>query len=270
MLNSAKQPSQQITLLSDFGLADVYVGVMKGVIAQIAPHVSIIDLTHQIPPQNLWAGRFALMNAYPYFPTKTVHIAVVDPGVGSQRRAVAVEFPQGIVVVPDNGLVSGIGQLERPIAAVELNNPDYWRTPFPSRTFHGRDIFSPVGAYLATGVPLEKVGTSIDPQTLVQFEIPPWTETEDGLAGTVQYIDYFGNVVTNIPASVLTGKPWSVQLPELTLPQSETYSDRAPGEPVALIGSHGWLEIAVNGGNAATQLNLTYNSSLSVNWITSE
>ncbi|MDB9311641.1 SAM-dependent chlorinase/fluorinase [Spirulina sp. CS-785/01] len=266
MQNPVRQSSHQITLLSDFGLKDVYVGVMKGVIAQITPNVPVIDLTHQIPPQNVLAGRFALLNAYPYFPRPTVHIAVVDPGVGSQRRAVAVEFPQGVVVAPDNGLVSGICQFESPLAAVELNNPDYWRTLSPSRTFHGRDIFSPVGAYLATGVPLQEVGTSIDPQTLVKLDLAPVTETAEGIRGTVQYIDYFGNVITNIPAACLTGKSWSVELPQQTLPQSETYSDRTPGHPVALIGSHGWLEIAVNEGNAATQLNLTYNSSVLVRW----
>ena len=159
-----------ITLLSDFGDRDVYVGVIKGVIAQINPKVAIVDLTHQIPPQNIAAARFCLMNAYAYFPVGTVHVAVVDPGVGSRRRAIAVEFAQGFLVGPDNGIFSGVLSQSPAIAAVELTNLNYWRTPKPSKTFHGRDIFAPVGANLASGVPLKQLGQEIDPATLVQSE----------------------------------------------------------------------------------------------------
>ena len=157
-----------ITLLTDFGDRDIYVGVMKGAIAKINPQLKIIDLTHQIPPQNLLAARFALSNAYPYFPSGTVHIAVVDPGVGSSRRGVAVELKGGYVVCPDNGLCSGI--LDGAIAAVELNNSQYWRVSDPSYTFHGRDIFAPVGAHLANGVSLEELGREIDLASLVKLK----------------------------------------------------------------------------------------------------
>ena len=288
-----------ITLLSDFGLSDVYVGVMKGVIAQINPRLTVIDLTHEIPPQNLAAARFNLMNAYLYFPLGTVHVAVVDPGVGSHRRGIALQIDAGFLVGPDNGLFSGVLHQTRVLAAIELTNPKYWRTPIPSTTFHGRDIFAPVGAHLASGVPLEKMGEGIDPETLVQLAIPPHTPTASGVVGCIQYIDHFGNLVTNIPGAEVRGKSWSVvvgdsptqmlrdrvqpighvseaarsanseaeatlgasalrQSADRTIPSSKTYSDRPLGEVVALIGSHGWVEIAVNGGNAQQVLQMDW------------
>ncbi|MHC5725640.1 MAG: SAM-dependent chlorinase/fluorinase, partial [Nostoc sp.] len=150
---SKNQIDQQplVTLLSDFGDRDVYVGIMKGIIAQINRRLTVVDLTHQIPPQDIAAARFCLMNAYPYFPVGTVHVAVVDPGVGSKRRAIAVEFAQGFLVGPDNGIFSGVLSQSPAIAAVELTNLNYRRTPQPSKTFHGRDIFAPIAANLASG-----------------------------------------------------------------------------------------------------------------------
>ena len=172
-----KQP-HVLTLLTDFGLSDCYVGVMKGVIAQVNASLNVIDLTHQIPPQNVALARFALMTAFPYFPVGTVHVAVVDPGVGGTRRAIALAVgedaaqPSGFLVGPDNGLFSGVLTTYPAIAAVELTEPQYWRSPTPSATFHGRDIFAPVGAYLANGVPLNEVGQSIAPETLVSLDVP--------------------------------------------------------------------------------------------------
>ncbi|MCY7320267.1 MAG: SAM-dependent chlorinase/fluorinase, partial [Phormidesmis sp. CAN_BIN36] len=130
-----------LTLLSDFGLSDVYVAVMKGAIAQINSALTVIDLTHQVLPQDIATARFHLMNAYPYFPAGTVHVAVVDPGVGSLRRAIAIQLESGFLVAPDNGLVSGVLSQNSAIAAVELTNPFYWRTASPSTTFHGRGGF---------------------------------------------------------------------------------------------------------------------------------
>lgn len=245
-----------LTLLSDFGLRDVYVGVMKGAIAQINPTLTVVDLTHQVPPQNIAAGRFCLMNAYPYFPGGTVHVAVVDPGVGSQRRAIAVELANGFLVGPDNGLFSGVLSQSPARAAVELTNPEYWRTSHPAATFHGRDIFAPVGAHIASGVSLDKLGRAIDSATLVQLALPERTQTETGVSGCIQYIDSFGNLVTNIPAAYLQGKTWSVTVNELTIPATSTYSDSSVGSAIALIGSHGWVEIAVSCGNAQSQLQL--------------
>jgi len=261
-----------ITLLSDFGLSDVYVGVMKGVIAQINPVLTVVDLTHQIPPQNIAAARFSLMNAYPYFPTGTVHIAVVDPGVGSHRRGIALQLDTGFLVGPDNGLFSGVLNQNPVVEAVELTNPKYWRTPTPSTTFHGRDIFASAGAHLASGIPLVQLGEVIDPETLVQLAIPERTPTATGVAGCIQYIDHFGNLITNIPAADVQGKTWSVAvgdsptetLRERIIPGSQTYSDRPLGEVVALVGSHGWVEIAVNGGSAQSELQMDWGTVVEV------
>ncbi|MCA1993410.1 MAG: SAM-dependent chlorinase/fluorinase [Coleofasciculus sp. S288] len=253
-----------VTLLSDFGLSDVYVGVMKGVIAQINPTLTVVDLTHQIPPQSIAVARFNLMNAYPYFPAGTVHVAVVDPGVGSQRRAIALQLNAGFLVGPDNGLFSGVLSQNSVVAAVELTNPKYWRTRTPSTTFHGRDIFAAIGAHLATGVPLEQLGEVIDSSTLVELAIPEPTATATGIAGCIQYVDHFGNLMTNIAAADVRGKTWSVVVSDLIIPASQTYSDRSLGDIVALIGSHGWVEIAVNGGSAQFELQLDLEASVQV------
>ncbi|MBW4576700.1 MAG: S-adenosyl-l-methionine hydroxide adenosyltransferase family protein [Aphanothece sp. CMT-3BRIN-NPC111] len=255
-----------ITLLSDFGLSDVYVGVMKGAIAQINPALHAIDLTHQIPPQNIAAGRFCLMNAYPYFPYGTVHIAVVDPGVGSNRRAIAIQLSGGYLVGPDNGLFGGVLSDSPAVAAVELTNPSYWLPSTTSSTFHGRDIFAPVGAYLASGVPLEQLGRAIDPTTLVKLSIPECTKTNAGVVGCIQYIDRFGNLITNIPGSEIEGKTWSVAVAELFIRGSQTYSDSELGGFVALIGSHGWVEIAINSGNAQSQLQLEWGAKVELRY----
>lgn len=318
--------NQIITLLTDFGLKDIYVGVMKGVISQINPQSQIIDLSHEIPPQNVAAGRFCLMNAVSYFPKGTIHIAVVDPGVGTQRRAIAIQFPGGYLVGPDNGLFSGIleqfeqrssvdldtdkliqnnsSQLQPlEILAVELTNSNYWQTSQPSTTFHGRDIFSAVGAHLASGVPLKQLGTTIDPKTLVKLSFPPCQFKDLAIEGSIQYIDGFGNLVTNIPGEAVTDKKWYVTLPNLKkklkkidkmtsrqnkkkknkkyskkhlpfdrntskisclIPQGQTYGDVAFGQLIALVGSHGWVEIAINSGNAQQQLKLDWGATVQV------
>lgn len=256
-----------LALLSDFGLSDPYVGMLKGVIAQINLHLTVIDLTHQVPPQNVAFARFALMTAYPYLPPGTVYVAVVDPGVGSHRRAIAVAvgtnstLPSGFLVGPDNGLFSGVLSQNPVIAAVELTNPQYWRTPEPSQTFHGRDIFAPVGAHLASGRGLSDVGRAIAPETLVSLNPPPIRveELDDGatrITGTIQATDHFGNLITNIPAAQVLAKEWGVTVNDIEIPGQQTYSDSSPEDLLALVGSHGWVEIAVNRGNAQERLRL--------------
>lgn len=252
--NCLKQPL--VTLLSDFGDRDVYVAVMKGVIAQINPNLGVVDLTHQIPPQNIAAARFCLMNAYPYFGEGTVHIAVVDPGVGSRRRAIAVKCAGWFLVGPDNGIFSGVLAQNPAITVVDLTNSQYWRTPKPSKTFHGRDIFAPVGAHLASGVSLQQLGDEIDPASLVQMNLENCTQTKTGWSGYIQYIDYFGNLVSNIPGDYTQGKKWCVQVGGVIIPGCNTYSEVQTGEALALIGSHGWVEIAINSGNAQSQLQI--------------
>ncbi|MEH2358517.1 SAM hydrolase/SAM-dependent halogenase family protein [Nostoc sp.] len=253
-----------VTLLSDFSDRNVYVGIIKGVIAQINPRLTVVDLTHQIPPQDIAAARFCLMNAYPYFPVGTVHVAIVDPGVGSKRRVIAVEFAQGFLVGPDNGIFSGVLSQSPATCAVELTNLNYWRTPQPSKTFHGRDIFAPVGASLASGVLLKQLGQEIDPASLVKLDVGECKQTSTGVVGCIQYIDHFGNLVSNIPGSYVQGKTWYVQAALLSIRGCETYSDVEVGEAIALVGSHGWVEIAINSGNAHLQLQLGSQETLQV------
>lgn len=253
-----------ITLLTDFGLNDVYVGVIKGVIAQINPSLPIVDLTHQIPPQNITAAQFNLLNAYPYFPTGTVHVAVVDPGVGGTRRSIALELPDGFLVGPDNGIFTGLLAQYSLLQAVELTNTQYWRVPQPSNTFHGRDIFAPVAAHLANGVPFSALGQPIEPDSLVQIPLAICTATATGFTGNIQYIDRFGNAITNIPGEAVRDKRWSVTIGKRTIPGCRTYSDVLPSQPLALVGSHDWVEIAISGGDAQFQLRLNWNDPVQV------
>ncbi len=246
-----------ITLLSDFGYRDAYVAVMKGVIAMIAGDVTTCDLTHALPPQDILAARFNLMMAYPHFPLGTVHLAVVDPGVGSARRAIALQCPSGFFVGPDNGLFSGVLQQETVLSAVTLNNPDYWRTPRPSHTFHGRDIFAPAAAHLAKGVPIEALGDRLDPTYLTPLELP-FTRSANHCTGCLQYIDRFGNLISNIPGQAVPDQPWQLTLKTPSQAYDfwgiKTYSDVPAGTLCALVGSHGWVEVARRGGSAAQAL----------------
>lgn len=257
-----------ITLLSDFGYQDAYVAVMKGVIARIARDVSICDLTHVLPPQDISAARFNLMMAYPYFPAGTVHLAVVDPGVGSDRRAIALRCPSGFFVGPDNGLFSGVLQQESVLAAVTLNNPDYWLTPQPSHTFHGRDIFAPAAAHLARGVPISALGDRLNPASLTQLKLPPFTQSAHRCTGSLQYIDRFGNLISNIPAQAVPAQGWQAALEvpsrSYNLASIKTYDEVPAGTLAALIGSHGWVEIACNRGSAAQVTGATVGAAVAV------
>jgi S-adenosyl-L-methionine hydrolase (adenosine-forming) len=242
-----------VTLLTDFGLQDTYVGVLKGVMLQINPHLQLIDLTHQIPPQNIAIGAFHLLTAYPHFPQGTVHLAVVDPGVGSQRRGIALETQSGLWVGPDNGLLSRVITSEPVMRAVELNRPAVWRVPNPSSTFHGRDIFAAVAARLASGIDLTELGSVIDCETLQKLPPLICKPSATGWQGTVQAIDQFGNLITSIPQDCVSQSNWTAQVAEARFPSGITYSDVAIGHPISLLGSHGWVELSVNGGNAAQQ-----------------
>ncbi|MBE9031886.1 SAM-dependent chlorinase/fluorinase [filamentous cyanobacterium LEGE 11480] len=240
-----------LTLLTDFGTQDAYVGIMKGVITTIAPTANIIDISHNIPPQDIITARFQLMTAFPYFPEGTIHVVVVDPGVGSNRRAIALQFPSGYIIVPDNGIIGGVLGLENPIATVELNDPLYWLNPQPSNTFHGRDIFAPVAAHLANGIPMTALGTTIDWQSLVQMPIPTaqWSR-EKRWEGCIQAIDHFGNLITNLRGDLVTNQNWSVDLGEHNITGHTTYANARHKEPVGLVSSDNWIEIAIRNGNA--------------------
>ncbi len=256
-----------ISLLTDFGLQDPYVGIMKGVIHTLSPQAQLIDLSHGIPPQDVAVARFALMTAYPYLPLGTIHLAVVDPGVGSNRRAVAIQTQEGYLVGPDNGLFSGVLAQSQALAAVQLTNPSYWRSPQPSHTFHGRDIFAPVAAHLANGIPLAELGDPLDVAELVRLDWPQPQEEADGWRGVIQAIDHFGNGISNLPGQWVEGRSWSASVKGIPIRSVATFAEGEVGEVLALVGSSGWLEIAQNQGNASRTLGLNVGDEIKVEWV---
>jgi S-adenosyl-L-methionine hydrolase (adenosine-forming) len=197
-----------------------------------------------------------VQTASPHFPGGTVHLAVVDPGVGSNRRAIAIATHSAFWVGPDNGLFSRVIATDPVIQAIELNQPTAWRVPHPSSTFHGRDIFAAVAARLASGVALENLGSLIELDSLQLLPALTHTPTATGWQGTIQAIDQFGNLITSIPNTCVTQNHWTVQVTGFSFPSGSTYSNVATGRPVGLQGSHGWVELSVNGGNAAQQFGL--------------
>lgn len=262
-----------ITLTTDFGAADWFVGVMKGVIAGIAPEARVINLTHEVPPGNIRAGAFALTTSYRFFPKRTIHVAVVDPGVGSKRKPILVRTKNYVFIGPDNGLLSWALRHEKILTIRSLENPKYSLHPL-SRTFHGRDLFAPVAAHVSLGLAIQKLG----PELTDCFKLP-WPEAQcvkDRLQGEVLYIDRFGNAITNISAEAveeLTTNQTSAthHASRITYYASnltvwhcrkkicavrEFYQVVPHSQPVAVIGSTGFLEIAVNGGNAEKSLKL--------------
>lgn len=249
--------TRPIFFLSDFGLADTYVGTVKGVILRIAPGVQLVDLTHEVPPQDVRTGAFALMTVAPYLPEDAVVLAVVDPGVGTDRRAIAVQSSGRTFVGPDNGLLSwAIGH---EYTAVALDKPEFWLSNI-SATFHGRDIFGPVAAHLARGRTLEEVGSPTDPVVRLLMPQPEVTRSPDGrvriVSGVVVHVDRYGNLITNIAGADLPANPW-VHIEETRiLGIAPNYQSGADGSLIALVGSAGLLEVAVPNGNAARKLDL--------------
>jgi len=197
-----------ITLMTDFGTADGYVGAMKGVILDIAPDAQLVDISHEIAPQNVRQAAYVLYTAYSFFPLHTVHLVVVDPGVGSARRPIALRTPAGYFVGPDNGVLSYVMACEPVEAVVELSDPCY-RLPQVSYTFHGRDIFAPAAAHLAAGVPITALGPPVcDP---VAFPPPCLEVAPDSVTGEVLHADHFGNVITSIGQLVWSGDELSLE-----------------------------------------------------------
>ncbi len=244
-----------ISLLTDFGLTDTYVGQMKGTLLRVCPGAVLVDLTHAVPAQDVRAGAFLLWSAVEAFPERSLHLAVVDPGVGSARRKVAARSRRGDVLVgPDNGLlVPALEQLGGLAAAVELTEPAYW-SPRQSRTFHGRDVFAPVVGHLAAGVALERLGPALS-QLQAPFSFPPPTEEGGCPAGEVLHVDTYGNIITNLPGSLLPAR-FRVRVGATVIPGAPHahYQAVAPGELLALVGSAGLLELSVRDGSAATVL----------------
>ncbi len=252
-----------ITLTTDFGLRDGFVGVMRGVILSINPAARCVDITHDIAPQNIRQGAFLLANSVPYFPLAAIHVCVVDPGVGSARRALGIQVGETIFIGPDNGVLSLAVQAlaartqEIP-RAYSLDKPKYW-LPRVSTTFHGRDIFSPCAAHASRGVPLSELGTAT-PDWITLAPPEPARRPDGSLVGHVIYIDRFGNIVTDITDEALARQNWPDIVVEIAGRKidglSTTYSDVEPGELAALIGSPWKLEIARRDGNAAEALDV--------------
>ena len=252
-----------ITLATDFGTRDWFVGTMKGVIAGIAPKVRVIDLTHDLPPGDIRGGAFGLAASCRYFPTGTVHVAVVDPGVGSQRKAIAVQTARSLFVGPDNGVLSWALAKEKITAIHALENEAYFLQPV-SRTFHGRDVFAPIAAHLSLGVAIKKFGPAL--RNFVRLDWPEPRKQRGGIEGEVVYIDRFGNAVTNLESSLLRGSETASCVVyakhRKACPLKTFYQAGAPNTPVALVGSSGLLEIAVNGGSAAKALGVRIGTSV--------
>jgi S-adenosylmethionine hydrolase len=243
-----------ISILTDFGLKDGNVGVMKGVIWGIAPTALISDLSHDISPQNILEAAFVLRRAAPYFPKGTIHLVIVDPGVGTERRGIAGEIGAYRFVGPDNGVITRLVDfaLEKGWSRrfVHLDRPEYW-LPEVSHVFHGRDIFAPVAAHLAGGAPLEAVGTPIEDPVLLSLPEP--IKTQDGILGEVIYIDHFGSLVTNLRSSDLQADQIvSVEIRGLKVEGIvNTFGDRDPGSLIALFSSTGDLIVSVVNGSAS-------------------
>ncbi len=255
-----------ITLLTDFGLQDGYVASMKGVILTICPQAAIIDITHEIPPQNIRSAAFVLHTVLSSFPRGTIHVVVVDPGVGTERKGIAIQSPGCTLVGPDNGVFSWALRNGSALEARSLENAQFQRASV-SATFHGRDIFAPAAAHLASGVAFELLGPPCSP--LVAEWSAPSLEAET-LRGEVIHIDRFGNAITNITAEDLqrfAGEAVAlcVHARDLSVgPLSRTYGDRQPGSVLALIGSSDHLELAVNRGHCARSLDLKPGDSIRV------
>lgn len=243
-----------VTLLSDFGTADGFAAAMKGVILGIAPDVRLLDATHDVAPGDVEAAAWALSQYWALFAPGTVHLAVVDPGVGSGRRAIAVAADQRFVVVPDNGLVTRVLQAASTWRCVEVTEPAYMRAQ-PSSTFHGRDVFAPVAAHLASGLALERLGPWVEEPCLLSIDPPLRRESE--IEGRVVHVDRFGNLITDIPGEWVDSS-WLFLVGGRDLGNlRRTYSDVEVGEAAVVIGSAGTVEISRRDGSAAKEYGVT-------------
>jgi S-adenosylmethionine hydrolase len=250
------QSSRLITLLTDFGVDDTYVGQMHGVLHQVAApaQLQIIDLTHSIPPQDTLVAAFHLFHSYPYFPAGTVHVAVVDPGVGTQRRILVARHEDHVFLAPDNGLLAPILAESDDVRSLDL---DRFALARRSATFHGRDIFSPAAARIALGLDPAETGPRVS--DWVRSSFPAVREvTPQEFHGVVLLVDRFGNLITNVPGTALDGplEEWTAAAAGRIFPVARTYSDVEAGEVLALVDSFGCLEVAVHGGSAAARLGL--------------
>lgn len=263
-----KQPPAIITLTTDFGEGSRYVAAMKGVLLSINPDLRLIDISHSVPPQDIQHGAIVLAETAPFFPPHTLHIAVVDPGVGTNRRIVYAQIGEQRFIAPDNGLLSRLAAAEWPSKIVSLDEPRFWR-PQVSSTFHGRDIMAPVAARLSLGLSPDELGRPLD--SLVSLT---WREAEkvaNKISGEVVEVDSFGNLVTNITRAQLAGVPTDESVTvacdeHATQGIFQTYSDQPEMTLIALVGSGDQLELAIVGESAAAMLGVPVGAPVTVTW----
>jgi S-adenosylmethionine hydrolase len=256
-----------VTLTTDFGEGSPYVGQLKGAILSVAADATIVDVTHSVPPQNIRRGALVLRDIVHRFPAGTVHVAVIDPGVGTERDLLAARVGHVWLIAPDNGLLTLAAIPPRTTQVIRLTNRRYWAADV-SATFHGRDIMAPVAAHLALSQSLDGLGEPVADITRLDF--PVLERSGTALRGAVLLVDTFGNAITNIPAEALPPIPpddlqiccRSAQLHGLV----RTYHDRASGTPVTLVGSSGYLEIAVVNGDAAEGLGIAEGDPVEIRW----
>jgi len=261
-----------ITLTTDFGLNDAYVACMKGVILGINPKAMIVDISHSVEPQNIAQAAFLLHTAYRYFPDDTIHVVIVDPGVGSKRKAIVLDTQSAYFIAPDNGVLSYIinelfpsedtvshsisrvhftKKIKEHIDAISITNSEFWFHPV-STTFHGRDIFAPVAAHLSLGVSMRKFGGAISSINVIPLLIP-YYDSADNLVGHVLHIDHFGNLITNIKNNKIASDTINMKVGEHNITRTSKYY--AEREGLAFVsGSSGYLEISLTNGNAAAFL----------------
>jgi len=256
---------QVITLTTDFGVQDHYVGAMKAVLLSISEKARLVDISHQIPPQDIMAGAWVVRNSAMLFPPNTVHLVVVDPGVGTNRKPIAIKIKDQYLVGPDNGIFSLITD-QYDYKGVELTNPEFWRAD-QSSTFHGRDIFAPVAAHLSNGVKMSELGQPIEKLETYRWAVP--ISDRDGVQGWVVHIDHFGNLISNIPESMIRdavgGGDLKIYVGNTIFDTVvNTFGDVPDGEPAAYIGSSGVLEIAINKGDAREMLGVEKGAQISI------
>lgn len=258
-------PDPLITLTTDFGTGSPYVAALKGAVLSVNPAARLLDLSHEIPPQNVRHAAFFLASALPYFPADALHVVVVDPGVGSDRAILYVEVAGRRLLAPDNGCWTSLAAKGESPRAIRLSEPRFWRQPV-SATFHGRDIFAPVAGHLSLGVPPEALGALTTEWVRLDENAPRFLER--GADGEVVFVDPFGNLITNLPAAAL-GPPdrFRVWVGEAEVVYwVRSYADAEAGTVVALVSSTGALEIAVVQGSAAAQLGQGVGAPVRVRW----
>ncbi len=270
-----------ITLTTDFGSNDAYVAIMKGVILSINPEVNIVDITHSIEPQNILQAAFVVNIAYRYFPKRTVHMAIVDPGVGGERRGIILKTASALFVAPDNGILSYVinefslnegalsqcsqsleeAKFKTGLEAVAITDPRFWRHPV-SPTFHGRDIFAPVAAGLSLGISLYEFGEKIT--SLYVFPTPkPYFDSQGNLVGHILYIDHFGNLITDIKSTDLSGGDVIIEVAGQCIQGIAHYYEQGEGL-MASVGSSGYLEISLRDGSACDFLGMEVGDEMKV------